>query len=60
MDVLLKIASFPKESLALRHDWLPQRHGREPAANAQILLDRIRSPPQWLQDSKIGTHLTAA
>ncbi len=60
MDVLLKIVAFPKESLALRHEWLPQRHGREPAANAQVLLDRIRSQPQWLQDSKIGKRLTAA
>ena len=60
MDVLLKIISFPKESLALRHDWLPQRNGRESAANAQMLLDRIRSQPQWLQDSKIGKRLTAA
>lgn len=60
MDVLLKVAAFPKESLALRHEWLPQRHGREPAANAQVLLDRIRSQPQWLQDSKIGKRLTAA
>ncbi len=38
VDVLLKVAAFPKESLALRHEWLPQRHGREPAANAQALL----------------------
>lgn len=60
MDVLLKVAAFPKECLALRHDWLPQRNGREPATNAQVLLDRIRSQPQWLQDSKIGQRLTAA
>ena len=49
MDVLLKVVAFPKESLALRHEWLPQRHGREPATNAQALLDRVRSKPQWLQ-----------
>ena len=60
MDVLLKVAAFPKESLALRHEWLPQRNGREPAANAQALLDLIHSQPQWLQDSKIGKRLTAA
>ena len=36
MDVLLKVIAFPKESLALRHDWLPQRNGREPAAIAFI------------------------
>ena len=60
MDVFLKVAAFPKESLALRHDWVPQRHGREPAANAQVLLDRIRAQPQWLQDSKIGKRLSAA
>lgn len=60
MDMLLKVAAFPKESLALRHEWLPSRHGREPAANAQALLDRIRSQPQWLQESKVGKRLTAA
>ncbi|MFM9960108.1 MAG: MotA/TolQ/ExbB proton channel family protein [Planctomycetaceae bacterium] len=60
MDVLLKIVAFPKESLALRHEWLPQRNGREPAANAQVLLDRIRSQPQWVQDSKVGKRLIAA
>ncbi len=60
MDVLLKVIAFPKESLALRHDWLHQRNGREPAANAQILLDQVRSQPQWLQDSKVGRRLTAA
>jgi biopolymer transport protein ExbB/TolQ len=60
MDVLLKVAAFPKEKLALRHEWLAARHGREPAANAQALLDRIRSQPQWVQDSKVGRRLTAA
>jgi hypothetical protein len=39
---------------------LPQRNGREPVANAQVLLDRIRSQPQWLQDSKVGKRLIAA
>lgn len=60
MDVLMKVVAFPKESLALRHEWLPQRHGREPAANAQALLERVHSQPQWLQDSKVGKRLTAA
>ncbi|MBC7815718.1 MAG: MotA/TolQ/ExbB proton channel family protein, partial [Planctomycetaceae bacterium] len=60
MDVLMKVVAFPKESLALRQDWLPQRHGREPVENAQILLERVRSQPQWMQDSKVGKRLIAA
>lgn len=60
MDVLLKVAAFPKEKLALRYEWLPQRHGREPAANAQALLERVRAQPQWLQESKLGKRLVAA
>ncbi len=60
MDVLMKVSSFPKESLALRQEWLPQRHGREPIANAQAMLERVRSQPQWMQDSKVGRRLIAA
>ncbi len=60
MDVLLKVIAFPNESLALRFDWLPQRHGREPISNAQELLDRVRSQPLWMQDTKVGKRLIAA
>lgn len=60
MDVALKVLALPKEKLALRHDWLPTRQGREPASNATSLLDRVRSQPAWLQESKIGKRLVEA
>ena len=60
MDVLMKVIAFPKESLALRQEWLPQRNGREPIENAQAMLDRVRSQPQWMQDTKVAKRLVAA
>lgn len=60
MDVFLKALRLPKEKFALRADWLPARNGREPVLNAQMLLDRVHSQPQWMQDSKVGRRLIAA
>src|SRR5688572_5653937 len=41
VDVCLKQLSFPKENLALRHEWLPPRQGREPVAHASAMLEQI-------------------
>lgn len=60
MDVVLKVLTFPRERLALRQDWLPTRQGREPITSANVLLDRVRAQPKWLQDSKIGRRLVLA
>lgn len=59
-DVALKVKGFPVERMALRHDWLPSKQGREPLSNAAAMLDRIRKQPRWLQESKIGKRLIAA
>ncbi len=60
MDVFLKVTKLPREKLALGFDWLPARNGREPASNAQTLLDGIQKQPRWLQESKVGKRLIAA
>jgi biopolymer transport protein ExbB/TolQ len=57
-DVLLKVAAFPREFLALREEWLPARVGREPAANASALLEQVQSRSYWLRESRIGKRLT--
>jgi biopolymer transport protein ExbB/TolQ len=60
VDVVLKMLSFPKELLALRQDWLPERTGREPAENAKQLLGHLTALPGWLQRSRAGRRLAAA
>jgi biopolymer transport protein ExbB/TolQ len=60
IDLAIKLISFPKEILALRQEWLPARQGREPASNAHKLLEKLRSRPSWLQDSRIGRRLIHA
>jgi len=58
IDVLRKLLSYPREALALRHEWFPDRRvGREPAENAAALLESIRSQGKWLRNSRIGARL---
>lgn len=59
-DVLRKIATFPREILALRHQWMPKREGRVPAAAAAGLLKLVDSQPTWLKESRIGRRFAAA
>lgn len=59
-DVLRKIASFPREILALRHQWMPKREGRVPASAAAGLLKLVDSQPTWLKESRIGRRFAAA
>lgn len=54
VDILLKLLSFPKESLALREQWLPPKTVREPVSNARELLAQVDSRPKWLAESRIG------
>jgi biopolymer transport protein ExbB/TolQ len=56
-DVIFKVLSFPKQSLALRQEWLPPRKGREPMSNAAALLAIVQKKPAWLQESRIGQRL---
>jgi biopolymer transport protein ExbB/TolQ len=60
IDVLGKLFSYPREALALRHQWFPETWiGREPVANAAGLLESVNSQPKWLRDSRIGKRLAA-
>jgi biopolymer transport protein ExbB/TolQ len=59
-DIIWKFLAFPREMLALRHDWLPPRQGRESAAGAAPLLQQLRAKSGWLRESKIGKRLIRA
>ncbi|HEY4312670.1 MAG TPA: MotA/TolQ/ExbB proton channel family protein [Pirellulales bacterium] len=59
-DVLFKVLSFPRQSLALRQDWLPPRKGREPVSNAVAMLALVEKKPAWLLQSRIGQRLHEA
>ncbi|HUE17369.1 MAG TPA: MotA/TolQ/ExbB proton channel family protein [Planctomycetaceae bacterium] len=60
VDIVLKLCAFPREIMALRQDWLPARQGREPMANAHVLLQQIREKPHWLLESRVGKRLVFA
>lgn len=60
VDICLKLASFPKEKWALKQDWLTPRQGREPIANASLMLESITAEPQWLQETRLGRRLVRA
>jgi hypothetical protein len=60
-DVLGKLFSYPRDILALRHEWFPERSvGREPVASAEPMLDAVNAQKRWLRDSRIGSRLRAA
>jgi hypothetical protein len=60
-DVLGKLLSYPRELLALRHEWFPERWiGREPVANAEPMLDAVSKQGRWLRESRIGKRLAEA
>jgi biopolymer transport protein ExbB/TolQ len=60
IDILRNFLAFPRELLALRHDWLPPRQGRESAAGAGVLLNQVKGRSAWLRNSKIGRRLIRA
>jgi biopolymer transport protein ExbB/TolQ len=60
IDILKKLLGFPRETLALRHPWLPACHGREPAAHAAALLATVNEQPSWLRWSRIGRRYAHA
>ncbi|MBI2824795.1 MAG: MotA/TolQ/ExbB proton channel family protein [Planctomycetia bacterium] len=59
-DVACRALTFPREMLALRHDWLPARTAREPVARAAVLLVHLQKKPAWLRESRIGQRLLQA
>ncbi|HVU88099.1 MAG TPA: MotA/TolQ/ExbB proton channel family protein [Pirellulales bacterium] len=59
-DVFFKVLSFPRQSLALRHDWLPPRKGREPVSHAVGLYGILEKKPAWLLQSRVGQRLLEA
>lgn len=60
VDVLAKLLAFPREAMALRQDWLPERTEREDPAAAATLLDGLSVAPQWAQASRVGKRLRRA
>lgn len=60
IDVFLKSCSFPRELWALRRPWLPQRTGRVPAQQAEVLLDQVRAQPPRALHSRMGQRLVQA
>jgi biopolymer transport protein ExbB/TolQ len=60
MDVLAKLGAFPREALALRHDWLPERTTREDASSAPALLAYVAEAPAWIRGSRLAKRLTRA
>jgi biopolymer transport protein ExbB/TolQ len=60
VDVITKLFSFPRDYLATRRPWLPERTGREPAANAAAFLAEINERPRWLRESRIGRRFARA
>jgi len=59
-DVFFKVLSFPRQSLALRQDWLPPRKGREPVSNAAAYHALLLKKPAWQLESRIGQRLLEA
>jgi len=59
-DAFFRVLTFPRESLALRHEWLPKRVGPEPITRAGVLLATIEKQPEWLRQSRIGQRLAQA
>jgi biopolymer transport protein ExbB/TolQ len=60
-DVLGKLFSYPRQLLALRHDWFPEQWiGREPVANAEPMLEAITQKSRWLRESRIGRRIAEA
>jgi len=60
VDIVLKSMGFPREMLALRDHWLPTRQGKEPASQAAVLLESVRSKPRWSRESRIGKRIVGA
>lgn len=60
IDILLKLGGFPRELLAVRHEWIAHRTGREPATSAAGLLATVESQSPWMLESRIGRRLVAA
>jgi hypothetical protein len=60
-DVLGKLMGYPRQFLALRHEWFSNEWiGREPVANAEPMLETIGKQSRWLRESRIGRRLSEA
>jgi len=56
-DIFLKCLAFPREFVALRQSWLPDRSGQEPADNARAMLAEVSALPPWRAESRIGQRI---
>jgi len=59
-DIALRLCSFPKEFLAMRQQWLPEREGREPISQAAVLLQGLHQQRHWLLTSRVGQRISKA
>lgn len=59
-DVVLKVLALPREFLALRQEWLPAAHGRQPVTQANRFLEQIDQMPTWASQSRMGRRLKQA
>ena len=60
VDVALRVMTFPRETFALRQQWLPPFKGRVPISQAAALLAEVEKKPSVLKQSRIGKHYIEA
>lgn len=59
-DAAFRVMSFPRETLALRQEWLSARKTREPVSHAAACYAQLQKKPRWLQESRLGRRLAQA
>ncbi|MBL9122868.1 MAG: MotA/TolQ/ExbB proton channel family protein [Planctomycetaceae bacterium] len=59
-DTVFRALALPRESWALREDWLPKQGGREPVSHAPLLYAHLQEKPAWLRESRLGQRLMQA
>lgn len=59
-DTVFRALSLPRESWALREEWLPKQVGREPVSHAALLYAQLEEKPAWLRESRLGQRLQQA
>jgi biopolymer transport protein ExbB/TolQ len=60
VDVVMRVLTFPRETYALKQDWLPPYKGRENISQAGVLLAQLEKKPAVLRNSRIGRRYIEA
>ena len=60
VDIIRKLAGFPREFAALKQPWLPLSDGREEASHAAELLQTVRAHGGWTGKSRIARRYEEA